>query len=149
MLSRPPPLSKDMPLMLLKATQVEEKRLSIAMKFRATAGRKKALFAAHKDKRMLRSYSPTIWCFCLESNVAYFIKDEFKKEIPHQAFSQRRREEKLFLSPQIGVSLWWKDYYLRLLSLANSKSKLRKLEEPCAEMWKRPGATFSRVSANR
>lgn len=41
MLSRPPPLSKDMPLMLLKATQVEENRLSIAMKFRATAGKKK------------------------------------------------------------------------------------------------------------
>lgn len=94
MLSRTLPLSTDMPLTLLKATQVEEKRLSIAMKFRATAGRKKALFAAHKDKRMLRSDSPTIWCFCLESNVAYFIKEEFKNKIPHQAFSQRDGEKK-------------------------------------------------------
>lgn len=107
MLSRPPPLSKDMPLMLLKATQVEENRLSIAMKFRATAGKKKkALFAAHKDKCTLRSYSPTIWCFCLGSNVTYFIKEEFKNKIPYQAFSQREKRRKaLFVSADWCLAL--------------------------------------------
>lgn len=91
--------------------------------------KKQMEFAAHKDKHMLRPYSPTVSCFCLESNWSEmnFIKEKFKNKKPHQAIremclSKRWWEENLlsvknsfFSRQQIGVSVWQKDDYLRLL----------------------------------